>query len=74
MSERGIFMKFSVNHPIIFVIVGILIALVLAQSIYFLIRAVKKKNFNQNENTSSSGYKDIANLVGEDICLAKLIE
>ena len=39
-----------------------------------LIRAVKKKNFDQNENASSSGYKDIANLVGEDICLAKLIE
>jgi len=37
-------MKFSVNHPIIFVIVGVLIALVLAQSIYFLIRAVKRAN------------------------------
>ena len=35
-------MKFSVNHPIIFLIVGMLIALVLAQSIYFLIRAVKR--------------------------------
>lgn len=35
-------MKFSVNHPIIFVIVGMLIAIVLAQSIYFLIRAVKR--------------------------------
>jgi hypothetical protein len=35
-------MKFSVNHPIIFVIVGVLIALVLAQSVYFLLRAVKR--------------------------------
>ena len=39
-----------------------------------LIRAVKKKNFDQNESTSSSGYKEIANLVEQDICLAKLME
>ena len=39
-----------------------------------LIRAVKKKNFDQNESTSSSGYKEIANLVEQDICLAKLLE
>lgn len=35
-------MEFSVNHPIIFVMVAILIALVLGQSVYFLIRAVKR--------------------------------
>ena len=39
-----------------------------------LIRAVKKKNFDQNESSTSSGYKDIANLVEQDICLAKLME
>ncbi len=35
-------MKFSVNHPILFVIVGVIIAAVLAQSVYFLLRAVKR--------------------------------
>jgi len=35
-------MPFHVNHPILFVMVGILIAVVLAQSVYFLVRAVKR--------------------------------
>ena len=35
-------MKFNVNSPVLYAIVGILIALVLAQSIYFLVRAVKR--------------------------------
>lgn len=35
-------MEFSVNHPILFVMVGILIAFVLMQSAYFLIRAIKR--------------------------------
>lgn len=35
-------MKFSVNSPILFVIVGAIIALVLAQSIYFLLKAIKR--------------------------------
>ena len=35
-------MDFSVNSPIIYIIVGAIIALVLAQSIYFLIRALKR--------------------------------
>ena len=35
-------MEFSVNHPVLFVIVGAIIALVLAQSIYFLVRALKR--------------------------------
>ena len=35
-------MKFSVNHPILFVIVGAVIALVLAQSFFFLIRAMRR--------------------------------
>ena len=34
-------MEFSVNHPILFVMVGILIAVVLAQSVYFLVKAVR---------------------------------
>lgn len=35
-------MDFNVNSPIIFLIVGIIIAFVLTQSIYFLVRAVKR--------------------------------
>ena len=35
-------MKFNVNHPILYVIVGAIIALVLAQSVFFLVRAVKR--------------------------------
>ena len=35
-------MTFNVNHPILFVIVGAIISVVLAQSIYFLARAVKR--------------------------------
>lgn len=35
-------MEFSVNNPIIFVMVGIVIAIVLAQSIFFLIKAMRR--------------------------------
>ncbi len=35
-------MEFSVNHPIIFIIVGIIILTVLGQSVYFLVRALKR--------------------------------
>lgn len=35
-------MKFSANHPILFIIVGAIIAVVLAQSVYFLVRAIKR--------------------------------
>ena len=35
-------MEFHVNHPILFVIVGAVIALVLAQSVFFLVRAMKR--------------------------------
>ncbi len=35
-------MEFSVNHPILFVIVGVIIAAVLGQSIFFLVRALKR--------------------------------
>jgi hypothetical protein len=35
-------MKFHVNHPILFLIVGIIIAIVLAQSIFFLVKALKR--------------------------------
>ncbi len=35
-------MTFSVNHPILFVIVGVIIAAVLAQSVYFLIKSYRR--------------------------------
>ena len=35
-------MEFNVNSPIIFIIVGILIAIVLGQSVYFLVKALKR--------------------------------
>ena len=35
-------MKFNVNSPILYIIVGALIAVVLAQSIYFLVKALKR--------------------------------
>ena len=34
-------MEFSVNHPLLFILAGIAIAVVLAQSIFFLVKAVK---------------------------------
>ena len=35
-------MEFSVNHPLLFVIAGLLIAVVLGQSVYFLIKAMRR--------------------------------
>ena len=35
-------MEFHVNHPILFLLVGIVIAVVLAQSAYFLIKSVRR--------------------------------
>ena len=35
-------MEFSINHPILFVLVGIIIAVVMAQSVYFFIRAYRR--------------------------------
>ncbi|MBP3304781.1 MAG: DUF5058 family protein [Oscillospiraceae bacterium] len=35
-------MEFSVNHPVLFVLVGILVAVVLAQSVYFLVKALRR--------------------------------
>lgn len=35
-------MEFSVNHPILFLLVGIIISVVLAQSVYFLIKSMRR--------------------------------
>ena len=40
---REVFLlEFNVNHPILFVLAGLLVAVVLAQSVYFLIKALKR--------------------------------
>ena len=35
-------MEFSVNHPILFVLAGFLVAVVLGQSVYFLVKALRR--------------------------------
>lgn len=35
-------MEFYVNHPILFAIVGIIVAVVMAQSVFFLVRAIRR--------------------------------
>ena len=35
-------MEFHVNHPVLFVLAGILVAAVLAQSVYFLVKALRR--------------------------------
>ena len=35
-------MEFHVNHPILFVLAGALIATVLGQSVYFLVKALRR--------------------------------
>ena len=35
-------MEFSPNHPILFVLVGVIIATVIAQSVYFLVKALRR--------------------------------
>ena len=35
-------MEFSVNHPVLFVLAGLLVAVVLGQSVYFLVKAWKR--------------------------------
>lgn len=35
-------MEFSINHPILFIIVGVIIAVVLTQSVYFLVKSYRR--------------------------------
>ena len=35
-------MEFNVNHPILFILAGIIVAAVLAQSVYFLVKALRR--------------------------------
>ena len=35
-------MEFQVNHPILFILAGLLVAVVLGQSVYFLVKALRR--------------------------------
>ena len=35
-------MQFSVNHPVLYILTGLIVAVVLAQSVYFLLKALKR--------------------------------
>ena len=35
-------MEFHVNHPVLFLLVGLLVAVVLGQSVYFLVKALRR--------------------------------
>ena len=37
-------MEFYVNHPLLFVLAGVLVAVVVAQSVYFLVKALRRAN------------------------------
>ena len=44
-------MEFHVNHPVLFVIVGIIIAAVIGQSVYFLIKSYRRAKVNGMDMT-----------------------
>ena len=35
-------MTFSTNHPVLYILAGLIVAVVLAQSVYFLVKALKR--------------------------------
>ena len=35
-------MQFSVNHPVLYILTGLIVAVVLGQSVYFLLKALKR--------------------------------
>ena len=52
-------MDFSVNHPLLFLIAGILIAVVLAQSVFFLVKAMRRSKELGMDQSSSSRHGTI---------------
>ena len=40
-------MEFHVNHPILYILVAVLIAVVLGQSVYFLVKALRRRAFTR---------------------------
>lgn len=54
-------MKFSINSPVLFAIVGVIIAVVLGQSIFFLIKALKRaKEINMDSSKIKKTIKGAA--------------
>ena len=54
-------MNFSVNHPLLFIIAGILIAVVLGQSVYFLVKALRhSKHLGMDQNKIKKTIKTAA--------------
>ena len=51
-------MTFNVNHPIVFVLVGIIIAAVLGQSIFFLIKSVRRAKATNMDMKNAIKYMD----------------
>ena len=44
-------MEFHVNHPVLFVLAGLIVAVVLGQSVYFLLKAMKRsKQIGMDQN------------------------
>ena len=47
----GVFVEFHVNHPILYILVAILVAVVLGQSVYFLVKALRRsKQIGMDQN------------------------
>lgn len=40
--QEVLFLEFHVNHPILYLLAGLLVAVVLAQSVYFLVKAIRR--------------------------------
>ena len=54
-------MTFDVNHPILFILAGILVAVVLAQSVYFLVKAIRRsKAIGMNQTKIKKTIKTAA--------------
>ena len=54
-------MTFYVNHPLLFLIAGILIAVVLGQSVYFLLKAMRRsKELGMDQNKIKKTIKTAA--------------
>ncbi len=54
-------MEFSVNHPILYLLVGFLVAVVLAQSVFFLVKALRRsKQIGMDQNKIKKTMKTAA--------------
>ena len=54
-------MQFNVNHPVLFLLAGILVAVVLAQSVYFLVKALRRsKQIGMDQNKIKKTIKTAA--------------